>query len=55
MGLSANRARASLRFSLSKLTTEAEVDQALKLIPEAVAHLRKLSPIQAGRAVAVPA
>lgn len=54
MGLSANRARASLRFSLSKLTTEDEVDEALKLIPEAVAHLRKLSPAQSGKAVAVP-
>ena len=44
MGLSAQRARATIRFSLSKLTTEAEVDEALKLIPEAVAHLRELSP-----------
>jgi len=55
MGISANRARASLRFSLSKLTTEAEVDEALKLIPEAVAHLRKLSPVQSHKAVAVSA
>ena len=55
MGLSANRARASLRFSLSKLTTEAEVNEALKLIPEAVAHLRRLSPVQASRTVTVPA
>ena len=44
MGLSPARARATIRFSLSKLTTEAEVDEALKLIPEAVAHLRELSP-----------
>lgn len=44
MGLSAARARASLRFSLSKLTTEEEVDEALRLIPEAVGHLRELSP-----------
>lgn len=44
MGLSAARARASIRFSLSKLTTEAEVDEALKLIPAAVTHLRELSP-----------
>ncbi|HEU4635917.1 MAG TPA: cysteine desulfurase family protein [Edaphobacter sp.] len=54
MGLSANRARASLRFSLSKLTTEAEVEEALKLIPEAVAHLRKLSPAQSSKSVVVP-
>ena len=44
MGLSAARARATIRFSLSKLTTEAEIDEALKLIPAAVAHLRELSP-----------
>jgi cysteine desulfurase len=44
MGLSPARARASIRFSLSKLTTEEEVDQAIKLVPTAVAHLRDLSP-----------
>jgi len=44
MGLPAARARATIRFSLSKLTTEAEIDETLKLIPAAVAHLRQLSP-----------
>jgi cysteine desulfurase len=44
MGLTPARARASIRFSLSKLTTEEEVDQAIKLVPTAVAHLRDLSP-----------
>lgn len=44
MGLSPERARATLRFSLSKLTTEAEIDEVLRLIPAAVAHLRELSP-----------
>jgi cysteine desulfurase len=44
MGLTDTRARASIRFSLSKLTTEEEVDQALTLIPTAVARLRDLSP-----------
>jgi cysteine desulfurase len=44
MGLSPARARASIRFSLSKLTTEEEVDEALKLLPAAVARLRELSP-----------
>jgi cysteine desulfurase len=44
MGLSPARARASIRFSLSRLTTEEEVDEALKLIPTAVARLRELSP-----------
>jgi cysteine desulfurase len=44
MGLTPARARASIRFSLSKLTTEEEVDEALTLIPPAVARLRDLSP-----------
>jgi cysteine desulfurase len=44
MGLTDTRARASIRFSLSKLTTEEEVDQALAIIPTAVARLRDLSP-----------
>jgi len=44
MGLSPARARASIRFSLSRLTTEEEVDYALTLIPAAVARLRTLSP-----------
>jgi cysteine desulfurase len=44
MGLSPARARASIRFSLSRLTTEEEIDYALTLIPAAVAHLRTLSP-----------
>jgi cysteine desulfurase len=44
MGLSVARARASLRISLSRLTTEDEVDCALALIPAAVARLRRLSP-----------
>jgi cysteine desulfurase len=44
MGLPPARARASVRFSLSRLTTEEEVDEALKIIPTAVARLRDLSP-----------
>ena len=44
MGLAPARARASIRFSLSRLTTEEEVDEALTLIPAAVARLRDLSP-----------
>jgi cysteine desulfurase len=44
MGLPAARARASVRFSLSRLTTEEEIDEALKIIPAAVARLRELSP-----------
>jgi cysteine desulfurase len=44
MGLSPARARATLRFSLSKLTTEAEIDEVLTIVPAAVARLRELSP-----------
>jgi cysteine desulfurase len=44
MGLSDARARASVRFSLSRLTTQEEVDIAVELVPTAVARLRELSP-----------
>ena len=44
MGLAPARARASVRFSLSRLSTVADVDEALALIPAAVAQLRALSP-----------
>ena len=44
MGLSPARARASVRFSLSRVTTAEEVDYALEIIPAAVARLRTLSP-----------
>jgi len=44
MGLSEARARASLRFSLSRLTTGDEVDAALEIVPPAVARLRELAP-----------
>lgn len=45
MGLGAHRARASLRFSLTRLTTEDDVNRALELVPTAVARLRELSPV----------
>ena len=44
MGLSEARARASVRFSLSRMTTEEEVERAIELVPAAVARLRELSP-----------
>jgi cysteine desulfurase len=50
MGLDKTRARASLRFSLLKTATDADVDYALKVVPEAVAHLRAISPVAAGTA-----
>ena len=48
MGVGAHRARASLRFSLTRRTTESEVDRALELVPAAVARLRELSPVYRG-------
>ena len=53
MGLSPARARASIRFSLSKLTTAEEVEEALALIPTAVAQLRELSPTHRAAAKSV--
>jgi cysteine desulfurase len=44
MGLPPARARASLRFSLCRTSTDTEIDAALELVPAAVAHLRELSP-----------
>ena len=40
MGLTPAEARASLRLSLSRLTTGAEIDRALEIIPKAVERLR---------------
>jgi cysteine desulfurase len=48
MGLDKTRARASLRFSLLKTVTEADVDHVLRILPEAVEHLRAVSPVAAG-------
>ena len=45
MGLPLARARASLRFSLTRQNTDADIDTALELVPAAVARLRELSPI----------
>jgi cysteine desulfurase len=44
MGLRADQARASIRLSLGKQTTDEEIDAALSLITEAVSRLRQLSP-----------
>jgi cysteine desulfurase len=44
IGLPPEEARASLRFSLGRHTTQAEIDFALTVVPAAVAQLRKLSP-----------
>jgi cysteine desulfurase len=48
MGLDKNAARASLRFSLMKTATDADIDYVLQVVPEAVERLRALSPVVAG-------
>jgi cysteine desulfurase len=48
MGLAPERARASLRFSLTKLNAQQDIDEALKIIPAAVSRLRELAPVNAG-------
>jgi cysteine desulfurase len=44
IGLPADEARASLRFSLGRHTTSADIEFALNVVPAAVAQLRELSP-----------
>jgi len=50
MGLDKSAARASLRFSLLRTATDADVDHVLRVVPQAVEHLRSLSPVVAGTA-----
>jgi len=45
MGLSADRARGSIRFSLGKQTTAEDVDFARSLVPDVAARLREISPV----------
>ena len=52
MGLDKNAARASLRFSLLKTATDADVDHVLRVVPEAVEHLRALAPVKPAGSIA---
>src|SRR5712691_11627791 len=52
MGLSSDRARASIRFSLGQQNTIEEVDFAVALVAETVAKLRELSPVWGRRQTA---
>ena len=54
IGLPASDARASIRFSLGRGTTESEIAAALEIVPAAVAQLRKLSPAYHKEPVAHP-
>jgi cysteine desulfurase len=51
MGLRADQARSSIRFSLGKQNTTEDIDIALALVPETVARLRELSPAYRKQAV----
>jgi cysteine desulfurase len=44
IGLTADEARSSLRFSLGRATTSDEIDRAMAIIPPTVERLRALSP-----------
>jgi len=45
MGVTRDEARASLRFSLGRTTTEAEIDRGLEIIPRVIAKLRAAQPV----------
>jgi cysteine desulfurase len=49
MGLTPDQARSSIRFSLGKHNTDADVDFAVSVIPEVVGRLRSISPVYAGK------
>src|SRR4051812_35263594 len=44
LGMGPQRARGSIRWSLSKLTTPEDIDYTLSVVPDAVARLRDISP-----------
>jgi cysteine desulfurase len=46
MGASHDLARGSLRFSLSSLTTDADIDGALRAVPAVIERLRKISTVE---------
>ena len=45
IGLSHEKARSSLRFTLGRLTTEGDIDRVLQVLPRSVARLRAISPL----------
>jgi cysteine desulfurase len=52
IGLSGEEARSSLRFSLGRSTTAAEIDEAIAVIPRVVQRIRALSPLAAATTTA---
>jgi cysteine desulfurase len=49
MGVPYTSIHGSIRFSLSRYNTEAEIDQVLRVLPGIIAYLRELSPFWARR------
>jgi len=49
MGVPMAYKQGSIRFSLSRYNTEAEVDRALEVIPQVIARLREISPFGPGK------
>ncbi len=45
MGIPEKIAHGSVRFSLSEFTTEAEIEQVLRILPEVIARLRQVLPV----------
>ena len=45
LGIGDDLAHSSLRLSLGRWTTDAEIDSAIEMIETAVNHLRRLSPL----------
>jgi len=45
MGLPADVVKSSVRFSLSMMTTDEDIDGALRIVPGVVERLRKISPV----------
>lgn len=48
MGIPYTAAHGTIRFSLSRYNTEAEIDRVIEAVPPIIAQLRKLSPYWAG-------
>lgn len=46
MGVEPNRAQGSVRFSLGRYNTDADVDRVLELLPGVVSRLRAISPLR---------
>jgi cysteine desulfurase len=48
MGIAEPVAHGSVRFSISRMTTDDEIDQALRIVPAVVERLKRTLPVGAG-------